>query len=739
MKKGFLVLLACFLVLSQGVLFSALFAYSVDETYTQELGEFPSDSQKFWVRNVSEDCNYDVLGYLKQASDEYGLFVSRTDSVIVTEGTDTHGAGFAIGVVGDVDVLGDQSTYTFLGQMVFDAKLLKDLITNENRAKTIGVDISSLDSLAEIPRFRFGTNVVLRNLDNLVEQTGTVNGEYRIVGLDADEEIEFFAGLSEASGVSAESFHEQLGGGDSMPSLYRVILLGLFIANSILLLAVLAIIVVQLLPVMGRLVLLGWSRVQCVWQSFKPIAATAFVSIILFPVFGYVWANGTVNSLTYYSTMVGAGLLSFAITLLLMGIASVIALSLSPIAAIRNRIPKKLLLAGTFALYALSSTAVVGVSIGIDEPMDKVSTNVQIIRAWDDVADEYIFTDHSVGGDSASMTLQSDKYWYDWYDWYSSVAEDDGVFLVNVLWYTKEQFQSAYAAGGYEHVPSEDHWYFTVSPNYLERIGFQVDNDVVERARAGVRVYLLPDTLSNDEHTRVEEWLREDATDLQDIDTTPNVFTREHDIEFVTYQAKEPLFTWSADPSLEMHTTSPLIYLATPENMNMFDATNIGTQGLGNAYLVLTSEAVQKYVTSEYLRQFHLDDNRPIFLSVREHVDGLQKTLWTTIEWFGGLLLGVTLLMLASLFMGLSLFRYAYSERISVRRFMGESLTSVYRPLFIAIAIVLFLQYVAVFATHTLIGIAWVSLFACVQLVLAYALIRRWDMPDILRFLKVHE
>ena len=739
MKKGFLVLLACFLVLSQGVLFSALFSYSVDETYTQELRKFPSNSQKFWVRGVSEGRNDDVLGYLSRASAEYGVFISRTDSVIVTEGTDTHGAGFVVGILGDVDALGEQSTYTFLGQKVFDAQLLEELMTNEDRSKTIGVDISSLDSLAEIPQFRFGTSVVIRNLDNLVERTGTVNGEYRIVGLDVDEEEAFFAGLSEASGASAESFHKQLSGSYSIPSLYRVILLGLFIANSILLLAVLAITVVQLLPIMGRLLLLGWSRAQCVWQALKPIAATAFVSIILFPVFGYVWANGTVNSLTYYSTMVGAGILSFGITLLLMGIASIIAFSLTPIAAIRNRIPKKLLLAGTFVLYSLSSVAVVGVSIGIDEPMDEVSTNVQIIQAWDSVSDEYILSNNSIGEDSASFSMQSKKYHQDFYNWYSSIADKEGVTVINTAWYSRWQFQEMYAAGAYEHVPSEDHWYFAASPSYLERVGVQVDADVLEQARAGVRVYLLPDTLGDDERANVEAWLREDATSSFEDDDIPTIFNEKQEFLFVTYTNDTPLFTWSVDMSQDMYTRAPLIYLATPENMRFFESESLIGQDLGSSYIKLTREAAEKYTTPGYLRQFDLDDNNLVFLSVREHVDGLQKTLWTTIEWFGGVLLGVTLLMLASLFMGLSLFRYAYSERISVRRFMGESLMSVYRPLFIAIAVVLCLQYVAVFVAHTLIGIAWVSLFAAVQFLLAYALMRRWDMPDILRFLKVHE
>lgn len=739
MKKGFLVLLACLLVLSQGALFSAVFADNIDDTYVQELKAFPSNSQKFWMRNVPEERNYDVLGYLGQASDEYGLFISCTDSVMVTEGTDTHGAGFAVGVMGDVDALGEQATYTFLGQKVFDAQLLKDLITNEDRAKTIGVDISSLDSLAEIPHFRFGTNIVIRNLDNLVEQTGTVNGEYRIVGLDANEEAEFFAELGESSGLAPESFNKQLSGGATEAGLYRVMLLGLFIANSILLLVVLAIVVVQLLPVMGRLLLLGWSRAKCVWQTFKPIVATAFVSIILFPAFGYVWANGTVNSLTYYSTMVGAGILSFGITLLLMGIASVIAFSLSPIAAIRNRIPKKLLLAGTFALYALSSTGVVAVSIIIDGPMEEISTNAQIVRAWDSVSDEYILSNNSIGEDSASFSMQSKKYDQDFYDWYSSIADKDGVSLIATNRYTRQWVYEVYEAGGYEHTFEGDYWYFVASPSYLERVGVKVDDDVIAKARAGVRVYLIHESVDSDERKRLEDFLREDATDYFAEDDIPTVFNEKQEFLFVTYANDTPLFTWSVDTTQDMYTTAPLIYLATPENMRFFESESLSGQDLDSSYIKLSREAAEKYTTPEYFRQFDLDDNNPVFLSVRDHVDGLQKTLWTTIEWFGGVLLGVTLLMLASLFMGLSLFRYAYSERISVRRFMGESLTSVYRPLFIAIAIVLCLQYIAVFVKWSLIGMAWVSLFACVQIALVYALIRRWDMPDILRFLKVHE
>ena len=179
----------------------------------------------------------------------------------------------------------------------------------------------------------------------------------------------------------------------------------------------------------------------------------------------------------------------------------------------------------------------------------------------------------------------------DTYHWYSSIEGEEGVYIVHYDLYPKELMQEWKEYGIYQAVPSEDLKYLTVSENYLEDIGLKLTEEERSLIRSGVRLYLLPESLSADEAELVKAYLSEDALYGLDgpvlIDTA---FQKDPRIEFRTYT-----YSGEIDTLSDGTVTDPVIFAACCANMKYFESESLIATGVKDGYIKLTEEAYRQY------------------------------------------------------------------------------------------------------------------------------------------------
>ena len=177
------------------------------------------------------------------------------------------------------------------------------------------------------------------------------------------------------------------------------------------------------------------------------------------------------------------------------------------------------------------------------------------------------------------------------YEWYRSVEGEEGVYILHYDHYSAELMHSWQEDGIYGTVPENGLSYLVVSPNYLDDNCFELSAEDRELAEAGVRLYLLPDSLDEDEAARTEAFLTDDALYGLDggslIDTE---FTHDQRIEFRRYSFDGEFETFSAGTVAD-----PVILVATCANMKFFESESLIATGVADGYIKLAREAYERY------------------------------------------------------------------------------------------------------------------------------------------------
>lgn len=171
--------------------------------------------------------------------------------------------------------------------------------------------------------------------------------------------------------------------------------------------------------------------------------------------------------------------------------------------------------------------------------------------------------------------FRSDMFW-----WYKSVEREDGVMLCNTSFYDKELLDGWRSNGIYENVPDKGFTYAAASPSYLDEIGVKPLDGGFDKAWDGVRLYLLPDTLDDNEAEKMRAFLEEDALKEADHGGITNGFTERREIAFLEYAPAD-----SEDGG------APVYYVCTTENMTSFESESLFATG-GDSYIRLRDESV---------------------------------------------------------------------------------------------------------------------------------------------------
>lgn len=722
----------CLMIIVQGILFSLLATFYMGESYFNKLRIYPNSALYIELKTIPEENTEMTYRFLDDYARQNGLFYIRKDLLIDDMGATI---GITLSVDGDIESNRDELNLDFLGENIISTSKLDKLLTSDNDDATLGLGKSSLNSIGDIPSFIMGNKVLVKKLETTVKETKTINGQYKIVGLNKDKEAEFLEGLSQVSGVDSSVFFDGKSGYIIDHGFGEMVIVGTFVFSSLVLLALLIVITIKNLPNLGKLILQGWSRKHFALKLYQPFLYTALFSVPLFIGYGIIFTGFTFKSLIFFSLMVGLGLINFLIIGILLLISSFFIFLISPINAIRERMPRKKYMGIAVFVYCLFNVCLIAICSYIDGPSREVEKNIEIKQSWDRVSDYKILKDISVGNDQASFNRQSKEFFRDFYNWYRSIADKDGVYIANTAFTSKDDLENYKANHVYEIVPNEEFWLLTASPNYLNKIGISMDDSLVEDAKEGLRTYLIPDNKSDEEIALLKEMLIEQDTKSirpDDIDTT---FNDNKEFNFVKYPYDEEIFSYSTDSSKDLMIKNPIILVLTPENMIYRESESLSAIGLENSFIKLDDKA-DKYLDPSYLTKFNLGDNNIEFATISLFVDGIVRNLWVTIKIFLGFLLSLTFIVIILLITIVTIFQDAYKERISVKKFLGYSNFHIYKIPILLVIFVITIDIASVIILRSKVGILLMTIIALAQVIIFYMAMVSNQMKKLNLFLK---
>ena len=721
-------------IIIQGVIIALLAVFLLNEQYMSEWQKYPQGSEYtvIYLKNVAPEKQKDIQHFLTETADQQKLFISRTDLMLDNNGSIK---GYKIGVYGNVE--NNITDFSFLNCAILNSEKLSILLNAENPDSTLGVETGSVNSVGDIPHFRFYENVVVKQLGSLFNDSKTVNGQYKIVGLsESEEKKSFLHMLSEISGLSESNILETSGGNSSNNLVMRDILLAFFAAQIFLNIVFFLVIAMKNLPKQGKLVLLGWTRTAFA----KEILGNFFVfSMLIIPVLVVVngllggWGSFSVTLLSRYAVAacINVGLIGAEILIS----ASVILIT-KPLDAIHGRIPRKV-------LYGLGIVAYLGVSFGVifcgayvDQPMKMISRNASLSQRWETVSQYQLLSEISIGEEAESFSGNSKELDQNLYDWYSSIAEKSGVYLIQTEYYNEDILKMWNSNQTYKAIPSDPFWLFTISPNYLETLGIQVDESALARAKEGARLYLMPAGMNEEEKEQVSKWVQEkDTKSISDGDIQ-TAFTQQPSFLFIEYESKEKLFTWTTDDKNSTEVNSPVIYIATPQNMKYTETESLKATGFNGYIKFADKQSAMACTAPSILSAYHLTDNSLIFTDVQNYIDGLQKELGTTLLWFGIIFLMLLLILLGLLLTLAMVFRIANQEKINVKKFLGFSFMQLYGKPMLMLIVWCVIELIAMLIIRSKFGLLLILAVSLIQVFIFIKFMARNELKNIITAFK---
>uniref|UniRef100_UPI004056DDF6 hypothetical protein n=1 Tax=Agathobacter sp. TaxID=2021311 RepID=UPI004056DDF6 len=275
-----------------------------------------------------------------------------------------------------------------------------------------------------------------------------------------------------------------------------------------------------------------------------------------------------------------------------------------------------------------------------------------------------------------------------------------------------------------------------MSPNYIENLGVTIPADTLLSAQNGTRLYLLPSTLPEEEKRQISEWLQErDTRSLSDGDIQ-TAFTQNPSFLFVEYEPDQHFFTWTTNEGYSTETSTPVIYVATPQNMKYTETESLKASGFNGYIKFADAQTAMSCTDMEVLSRFDLMDNAPQFASVHNHIDGLQKNLTTTLMWFGLVFIMLMLILIGLLLALAAVFRIANQEKINVKKFMGFSFLQMYGKPFLLLSVILVLEFAAMLVMKSKFGLLLVAIVSLVQVVIFIKYMAHNELKNVLAAFK---
>ena len=716
------------LIVIQGILISFLAIFMLNNMYHNQWNKYleTGSSINIYLQNISENHKDNIENFLYSEALKKNLFIARKDLALNDKSIFS---GYTFGIYGDVG--NNDVSFEFYGKEVINKDMLNKLLLSKVDKSTLGIDKGSIYSIGEIPSFRFGEKTVFKKLNTLIEESGTINGDYVVLGLKDSDKNAFVQGLALACNVPADNLLKKMNGYTVDNSLAKTIILVFIFAMIILNAVYFMIITIRNISKSGKLALLGWSRTAYCTKTLGIFIGYALVNIPIQILIGILlsgWSKITGLFISYFILFAVINVILLALEI---SISAIIQLSVNPLDAIKDRIPKNILYIFGILAYIGVSAGIVICGIYIDTPMKSISENAKLSQMWSDVSEFQILKSISVGNDQSSINGKSKDLDQSFYDWYKGMYDDDGVYLINTNYFDNTQLDSWKQNDVYKDIPEKPFWYFAYSPNYIESLNLDVDSSIINEANSGTRVYLISKSYSENEKVKLKNWLTESSTKRPHEGDISTVFNKEKNVKFVEYTPKDNLFTWNTNLTYENTCINPVIYICTPENMTYFESESLKANGF-NGYIKFVNRTVaEKYLDKNILEKYKLNDNNLEFVNTEKYIDGLQKDLLTTIAWFGVVFLILMIILLGILIALATVFRIANQEKINVKKFLGYGFMNLYRMPIVMLISVICIELIIMLIMNSKFGFLLMLILAVIQILIFSRYMTKCEIENI--------
>ena len=609
--------------------------------------------------------------------------------------------------------------------------MLNNLLLSKIDESTLGIDKGSIYSVGEIPSFKFGEKTVFKKLNYLIEESGTINGDYVVLGLKDSDKNGFVQGLALACNVPADNLLKEMKGYSVDNSFMRTIILVFIFAMIILNAVYFMIITLRNISKSGKLALLGWSKTAYCTETLGIFIGYALLNIPIQILIGILLSGWSKITGLFISHFILFAVINVILVALEIAISAIIQISVNPLNAIKGRIPKNILYIFGILAYIGVSAGIIFCGIYVDSPMKTLSEDARLSQMWSNVSEFQILKSISVGNDKSSMTGNSKALAQSFYDWYKGMYDDNGVYLINTTYFDNEQLDGWKQNNGYKNTPEKPFWYFSYSPNYIKSLNLNVDSSIINEAKSGIRVYLIPKSYSENEKVKLKNYLTESSTKRPHEADISTIFNKEKNVKFVEYTPKNNMFTWNPNSTYENACANPVIYICTPENMTYFESESFNANGF-NGYIKFVDKSVaEKHLDTNILEKYKLNDNNLEFVNTREYIDGLQKDLMTTIEWFGVVFLILVLILLGILIALATVFRIANQEKINVKKFLGYGFINLYRMPIIMLISVICIELIIMLIMQSKFGLLLMLILAFIQILIFSRYMTKCEIENI--------
>lgn len=718
------------LIFMQGLIITLLVIFILNQHYIAVWQSYPQSKQAmtFYLKNVGTDKQHNTQNFLLAAADMQDLFIVRMDSILDNDGSMQ---GYKFGIYGNAEKQGTE--LTFLTENILTSADLNELLASDNLDSTLGVETGSINSIGNIPGFRFYEHIVLKQLPSLFKDSQTVNGTYTILGLDNEKEQQgFLEELADVCGLDVNTLLES-GGGNITNNLIRRDILFAFLAAQIFLNTIFFVVIaMKSLPKQGKLALLGWSRISFAKEVLGGFFLMSVIDIPVLMSANVLIAGWGAFSLSVLGCCLAAACINVLVLLTELGLSAFVIVIVKPLDAICGRIPQKALYVLGILAYLIVSAGLVFCGSYIDQPIASISENAKLAQRWEAVSQYQLLSSISVGQDADTFSGRSKKLDQDLYNWYSSIADTLGVYMIQTNYYDTEILETWQSNSTYSAIPGEPVWLFSMSPNYLETLGVTINTDALDAAKKGTRLYLLPSVLPDSEKKQISEWLQEkDSRSLSDGDIQ-TAFTQNPAFLFIEYEPSQNFFTWSINDQDSMETDMPVIYVATPQNMRYTETESLKASGFNGYIKFADVQTAMDCANTDILSNYNLTDNGLKFVDIHNYIDGLQKKLGTTLMWFGMVFVMLLLILIGLLLTLATIFRIINQEKINVKKFMGFSFLQMYSKPIILLSLLIILEFAAMLVIRSKFGLLLVLMVSVIQIIIFVKYMTRNEIKNVL-------
>ncbi|MFD1471697.1 hypothetical protein [Companilactobacillus mishanensis] len=570
------------------------------------------------------------------------------------------------------------------------------LSENSNPKAIIGENTGSVNSIKRLPHILFSPNIYVDKLENNINDN--ILGNYNIVGLNYQQQKNFFKRLSKITGESVSDLHEEKSGFSIDNGTTGIILLSLIILDLLILVILLTIYVISSLKELGILSLLGWGKLELAYgllgEFFNFSIFTMLISIALGISISGIYLHGI-----YYYLL--SGFLNIFLTICILLVSIIMIIGVDVLNAIKGKLPKKVLYIFAVSLYLVLSIGLVFVSVALDKPIDTVKQNGTMLSNWSKVSEYETLKSVEAGNNQGTISGQDDVLDTEMWNWYKSIEEKKGVYLASGQFYSSSVLNNIRESEGRE-TPVTPFTLLKFSPNYLNDHNLQITKTDENLAYSGIRLYLIPSQWSKNEKETFKSWVRNLDLNNTDVNTT---FGQDKKIKFVYYQSQQPIFTWLTDKGEPNIDRSPVILVSTANNMGLLEYGNLRANVLTGPLKFKNKIALNRNMKSNILKKFDLIDNKLEFVPVQKYVSGLQRELGTVIALFSGLTVFIIFTIVLILLTISLIFSISNSESLFVKGILGFSTYQLYWPLIISVGIIGLVKFFAVITFRSNLGL----------------------------------